>query len=94
MGVKKRDVAHFMLCHPARGPGWGSYITGRSVHNSRTERLWKDVYQAVISLLYDFFMMMESQGILDPENECHYILHYIYYLFDQQFTAAWNNHKV
>ena len=79
MGVENRYVAHYMLNHPARGPSRGSYITGRSVHNSRIERLWRDVYQAVLSLYYDLFNFMESDDILDPDNEHHiFCLHVVY----------------
>ena len=99
MGMENRAVAHYMLSHPARGPSRGSYITGRSVHNSRIERLWRDVYQAVLSLFYDLFNFMESDRILDPDNEHHiFCLHVVFQpvINDMlsKFSSAWLNHKM
>lgn len=37
-------VCSFMMNHPLRGPESKPFITGRSVHNQRIERLWRDVF--------------------------------------------------
>lgn len=97
--MENRAVAHYMLSHPARGPYRGSYKTGRSVHNPRIERLWRDVYQAVLSLFYDLFNFMESDGILDPDNEHNiFCLHVVFQpvINDMlsKFSSAWINHKM
>lgn len=96
---ESRCRAFYAYNHPARGPARGSYITGRSVHNSRIERLWRDVYQAVVSLFYDLFMMLEDRGQLNPDNELHlFCLHAIYKpvinKMLERFTNAWINHKI
>ena len=78
-GGENVRVSEFMLNHPQRGPGRRSCITGRSVHNQRIERLWRDVFQGCISLFYHLFYQLEDDGLLDPCNNTDlFALHYVF----------------
>lgn len=96
-GGENLGVARFMV--EQRGAGRGSFIFGKSVHNQRIERLWRDLYQSCICVFYSIFYQMEDQCLLNVEDDVHmFSLHYVFlprinHVLDQ-FTEAWNNHPI
>lgn len=96
-GTENVEVARFMLqrYNAASNP----VITGRSVHNQRIERLWRDVFTYVLQHYYNLFYFLESNGELDPNNEVDmFALQYVFLprvnrALDH-FITQWNNHPL
>lgn len=94
-GLENVKVADFMI--QSRGPT--GMITGKSTHNQRIERLWRDVYEGVLSFFYNLFSFLEDEGVLDPLNIKHLAaLHHVYIAEINRrlsfWAKAWAGHKL
>lgn len=76
-----------------------SHVTGRSVHNIRIERLWRDVFIQVCQKYHNLFYGMEDEGLLDVENVYHiFALHKVYLpVINEEleiFRQGYNKHRL
>ena len=78
-GIEYIDVAWFMFSNSLRGPGRESYIAGKSCHNQRIERFWRDLFHGCTFIFYYVFWYLEENAYLDILNNIHlFSLHYIF----------------
>ncbi|KAK4700188.1 hypothetical protein P7C70_g6059, partial [Phenoliferia sp. Uapishka_3] len=94
-GMESRGVEIFM--EECRGEG--RFLKGRSIHNVRIERLWRDVRKDVTEKYRRIFALLEGLGVLRPDDRVHRAV--LFLVFQPRIEAdlrtmaeAWNTHKV
>ncbi|KXN83492.1 hypothetical protein AN958_01349, partial [Leucoagaricus sp. SymC.cos] len=96
-GTENIQVAEYM--ETIHGPNRGSYLWGRSVHNTRIEHLWVDVKKGFVNKWQEFFLHLSTECGLVPEYPDHiWLLHHIF--LDQinreaeEWRSMWNEHPL
>ncbi|KAK6984365.1 hypothetical protein R3P38DRAFT_2575988, partial [Favolaschia claudopus] len=96
-GTENNEVERLMIAF------WGilhrAYLRGRSRHNVRIERLWRDVRKDALETFRQIFDYLEQNGLLDMENPIHSAC--LYLVFHRRIQAAldrardaWNHHRM
>lgn len=88
-GSEFAHVKTFM--EEANGGGRGSFLVGKSVHNQRIERLWRDVFIKVIEKYYHLFCHMENGNILSIDDPVQmFSLQYVFTPRIQRDLTTWS----
>ena len=66
-GVENAEVARFVV--ERRGVSRGSFIGGRSVHNVRFDKLWREMNRVVTAFYQDVFHFLEDSCLLNSHGE-------------------------
>ena len=95
-GSENREVSLWMIV--ARGENRGSFITGRSVHNQRIERIWREVNRWMTSF-HLIFQHLRQIDLYDPDNPVdRFVLGFVFLPLIRRslakFLRVWNYHKL
>ena len=95
-GGENVKVAEYMIRH--RGPGTKAFKAVPSTHNTRIERLWRDMRENTIQSYIDLFRGFEEDGMLLTNLLHIFTLQFLFMPRIQadldQFVNMWNSHKL
>ncbi|KAF7328064.1 Integrase catalytic domain-containing protein [Mycena kentingensis (nom. inval.)] len=96
-GTENNEVERLIIAH------WGAahraYLRGRSRHNIRIERLWRDIRKDSLETYRQIFDYLEKNGLLDIEDEVQRTCLYLVFAKRIQTNLdrsreAWNHHRI
>jgi hypothetical protein len=96
-GGENMMIGDYML--DQRGLGRRSILCGKSTHNQRIERQWRDMTKEVTSFYKQIFIRLEERHRINfCDEDAIYCLHYLFLTRInqdlQRYIRVWNNHKL
>ena len=96
-GVENKKIAKHMIA--IRGDNIRGFIGGKSSHNTRIERFWKEYNTNVMKTFFDEFTNLEHLGYLDrTDNKDLWVLHKVFLPIINEklleLKTYYNNHPI